>query len=129
MRLLLDTHTLLWLDTESRHIPIEIRNLIRDKANSVYVSAISAWELTIKARLGKLTEAEPLLESYFASLARYGFSELAFTSTHALAEKTLSHTHTDPFDRALIAQALTEGLSLVSSDPEIKKFSEVSVVW
>ena len=129
MRFFLDTHTFLWFDTKPQRVPVETRELIRDRDNQVYVSAISVWELSIKARLGKLTEAEPLLETYFASLARYGFSELTFTSTHALAEKNLSQTHTDPFDRALVAQALTEGLSLVSSDPEIKEFSEVSVVW
>lgn len=129
MRLLLDTHAFLWFDTEPQRIPVETRKLIRDRTNRVYVSAISAWELTIKVRLGKLAEAEPLLNTYLASLARYGFGELAFTSTHALAEKGLSQAHNDPFDRALVAQALTDGLNLVSNDPEVKKFNEISVIW
>ena len=129
MKLLLDTHTLLWFDTKPERIPVKILSLIRDKNNSVCVSAITAWELTIKARLSKLPEAEPLLTNYFANLARYGFSEITFTSTHALAEKGLSQAHKDPFDRALVAQALVEGFYLVSDDPEVKKFDEISVLW
>ena len=129
MRLLLDTHTFLWFDTKPQRIPVETRNLIRDRNNQAYVSSISAWELTIKVRIGKLLEAEPLLNTYFVSLARYGFNELTFTSTHALAERSLSQAHTDPFDRALVAQALTESVNLVSDDFKIKQFSEVPVIW
>lgn len=129
MTLLLDTHTLLWFDVAPSRIPEKTRDLISDEANEVYISAISAWELTIKARLGKLPEAEPLLKTYFASLARYGFRELTFTSTHGLAEQGLSQAHKDPFDRALVAQALTENLTLVSDDHEMKKFTEITTLW
>lgn len=129
MNLLLDTHALLWFDTEPTLIPAQTLSLIRDKNNQVYASAISAWELSIKVRLGKLSKAEPLLNNYPANLIRYGFIDLPFTSAHAITEKSLSQTHKDPFDRALIAQTLSEGLDLISNDPEVQKFKEIKVIW
>ena len=95
----------------------------------MYVSAVTAWELAIKYRLGKLPSAAPLLKNYHASLARYGFRELPFGSSHALAEQRLSSAHKDPFDRALVAQALLEDLQLVSNDPEVAGFTEIDVLW
>lgn len=129
MRLLLDTHTLFWLDTDPGRLPQNALSVIRDRQNQVYVSAITAWELTIKHRLGKLPGAAPLLANYHASLARYGFKELPFSSTHALAEQRLSSSHKDPFDRALVVQALLEDLQLVSNDPEVAGFIEIDVLW
>lgn len=129
MRLLLDTHTLLWLDTDVARLSSHAANLLRDRKNQVYVSAITAWELAIKNRLGKLPNATPLLNSYHASLARYGFIALPLTSDHALAERSLSYNHNDPFDRALVAQAVFEKLSLLSNDAKLAQFSEVKVVW
>ena len=129
MRLLLDTHTLLWLDTDLSRLSPRARSLLRDRKNQVYVSAITAWELSIKNRLGKLPSASSLLNSYHSSLARYGFLALPLTSDHALAERTLSADHKDPFDRALVAQAAHEKLSLLSNDPLLAQFSEVQAVW
>lgn len=129
MKLLLDTHTLFWLDTDPGRLSQNALGVVRDRQNQVYVSAITAWELAIKHRLGKLPSAAPLLENYHASLARYGFSELPFSSSHALAELGLSSPHKDPFDRALVAQALLEELQLVSNDPEIAGFVEIDVLW
>ena len=129
MRLLLDTHTLLWLDTDLTRLSPRAASLLRDRKNQVYVSAITAWELAIKNRLGKLPSATPLLNSYHSSLARYGFVALPLSSDHALAERSLSHDHKDPFDRALVAQAAHEKLSLLSNDPKLSQFSEVQVMW
>ena len=129
MRLLLDTHTLFWLDTDPGRLSAHATTLIQDRKNQVYVSAITAWELAIKNRLGKLPRAAPLLDNYYASLARYGFTELPLSSAHAIAERSLSHDHKDPFDRALVAQAVEEDLALLSHDPELVKFSEIQVVW
>lgn len=129
MRLLLDTHTLFWLDTDPGRLSSTALRVIRDRENQVYVSAVTAWELAIKHRLGKLPNAAPLLDSYHASLARYGFRELPFSSSHALAERSLSSPHKDPFDRALVVQALLEDLRLVSNDPEVAGFAEIKVLW
>lgn len=129
MRLLLDTHALLWFDADPARLSPRATRLLRDRNNQVYVSAITAWELAIKNRLGKLPLASPLLNSYHSSLARYGFVALPLSSDHALAERSLSHDYNDPFDRALVAQAAHEKLSLLSRDARLAQFSEVKVVW
>ena len=126
---LLDTHALLWFDTSPERLPERALALIRERERRVYVSAITAWELSIKHRLGKLPEAGPLLGAYHATLARYGFTELAFSSVHALKEGELQHLHKDPFDRALASQALTERLPILSKDEELGKFPGVTVLW
>jgi PIN domain nuclease of toxin-antitoxin system len=129
MRLLLDTHTLFWFDTEPNRLSQRALSTVRDRQNQVYISAVTAWELAIKHRLGKLPSAAPLLANYHASLARYGFRELSLSSTHALAERQLSSSHKDPFDRALVAQALLDDLHLVSNDPKVAGFVEIHVLW
>ena len=129
MRLLLDTHALLWFDADPTRLSPRATRLLRERNNQVYVSAITAWELAIKNRLGKLPLAAPLLSSYHSSLARYGFLTLPLSSDHALAERSLSVDHSDPFDRALIAQAAHEKLSLLSSDAKLTQSSEVQVIW
>ena len=126
---LLDTHALLWFDTSPERLPEEAAALIRDRKRRVYVSAVTAWELTIKHRLGKLPEAAPLFGAYHGTLARYGFTELVFSSVHALKEGELEHDHKDPFDRALAGQALTEELPILSRDPAFATFSGVTVLW
>ena len=126
---LLDTHTLFWLDTDPTRLSPRGLTVLKNKAYTIYVSSISAWELTIKHRLGKLPNAAPLLGSYHSSLARYSFTEISFSSYHALAEAGLSRNHKDPFDRALVAQALTEGLILITNDPLVQSFSEVKTLW
>ena len=126
---LLDTHTLFWLDTDPNRLSQKALGVLKDKNHTVYVSSINAWELTIKHRLGKLPNAAPLLNSYHSSLARYGFAELGFSSHHGLAEAGLSSSHKDPFDRALVAQALIENLTLITNDPLVQGFSEVKTLW
>ncbi len=129
MNLLLDTHVLLWLDTDPDRLSQTSLNLIQDTNNNIFISVITAWELSIKNRLGKLPSATPLLNSYHSSLSQYSFTELNLNSTHALAERTLSSDHKDPFDRALVAQAFIENLILISNDPFIQGFTEVKIIW
>lgn len=126
---LLDVHTLLWFDTGPKRLPHTVLSTLRQRERRVYVSSISAWELTIKYRIGKLPEAGPLLNTYYQTLTAYGFLELPFTTAHALKDRELSHSHKDPFGRALVAQALSEQLAIVSADPQLAAFSEVVVVW
>lgn len=127
--LLLDTHVLLWFDSAPERLPERILALIRDRNQRIYVSAISAWELTIKYRLGKLPEAKALLGSYYDSLHTYGFTELPFTGVHALKDRELDSLHKDPFGRALVAQALSEQFALVSRDPHVAAFPGVTIIW
>lgn len=127
--LLLDTHTLFWLDTEPERLTQRALARIGDRSTPVYVSAMTAWEIGIKFSLGKMPAAKPLLDRYHETLARYGFYELPFTSPHALLASRLLWSHKDPFDRALVAQALSEQLVLVSNDETLRSFAEVKVIW
>lgn len=111
MRLLLDTHVVLWWSQQSRHLKASVRKQIA-QADEVYVSAASAWEVSIKVSLGKLSVPGPLMEVVESS----GFSPLPVTFAHAEAVKGLPALHSDPFDRLLVAQAQVEGLHLVTSD-------------
>ncbi len=126
---LLDTHTLFWLDTDPKRLSASALAIIRNYDNLIFVSSISAWELNIKHRLGKLPSAAPLLDNYQSSLMSYGFKELSFSSKHALAERILSNSHKDPFDRALVAQAEVEKLSLISNDQKLRDFKELNIIW
>ena len=126
--LLLDTHTLIWYSVAPEWLPDRVLALVR-RSQTIYVSAMTAWELSIKFRLGRLPQTATLLENYHLRLAQYGFGELPFTGVHALRDRTLSRAHKDPFDRALVAQAVTEDLAIVSADSRLTAFPEVSVVW
>lgn len=127
--LLLDTHTLLWYSVSPERLPDEVLTLVRSRERTIYISSITAWELSIKFRLGKLPQAATLIEHYHLRLAQYGFKDLSFSSAHALKDLELSHTYKDPFGRALVAQAVSEQLAVVSVDPQLAAFSEVVVVW
>lgn len=124
MRLLLDTHILLWVLRDAPELTPACRAMIRH-AEAVFVSSVSIWEVAVKASIGKLS-TEPARLAQEAVNA--GFEPLAVAWTHALALNGLPAFHRDPFDRMLVAQALIEGLTLVTSDPEIPRYG-VSVVW
>jgi PIN domain nuclease of toxin-antitoxin system len=110
MRLLLDTHVLIWWD-EGRRLSPEARRAIRD-AEQVFVSAASAWEVAIKLALGRLRPTRTVEEAVGES----GFVELPVTFRHAARVASLPLVHRDPFDRLLVAQAEVEGLTLVTRD-------------
>jgi PIN domain nuclease of toxin-antitoxin system len=111
VRLLLDTHALLWwLADEDLTAPA--RDAIADPANLVVVSAASAWEISIKKALGKLTAPDDLEQQVQAG----GFTALPISIAHAIAAGRLARHHEDPFDRMLIAQAIAEGLTIVTRD-------------
>ena len=111
-RLLLDTHVLIWWLADDPSLGPRARSLIADERNEVYVSAATAWEISIKRALGKLDMAEdlgPILEEE-------GFEALPITFFHGEQAGRLPPHHRDPFDRVLIAQAQAEGLELVTND-------------
>ena len=118
MNLLLDTHVVLWVFANEPALSVEARAAIRDGRNQVYVSAATAWEISIKKALGKL-RAPP---SFLEALQRYRFTPLSITMEHALAVEALPHIHHDPFDWMLIAQATVERLTLVTRDRHIAKY-------
>lgn len=121
MRLLLDTHVVLWALAGSPRLSAAARQLI-EEADEVYVSAASIWEVAIKARLGKI-EADPqqLVDAIEAS----GFISLPVTAAHAAGVGALQPVHQDPFDRLLLAQALAEPLRLVTADAVLAGYSDV----
>src|SRR5437870_13618258 len=116
MRLLLDTHALLWWLDGDRRLSRRARTAVRNAENTVFVSAASAWEITTKARLGKLPGAADVAADVAGAVSSQGFSELEITVLHAQRAGGLPGAHRDPFDRMLIAQAHLEDLPVVSDD-------------
>ena len=129
MRLLLDTHALLWWWADDARLGIAARTAIADEGNEVLVNAASAWEIATKQGLGKLA-AQPADAGEFAALLRAdGFGHLAVTHRHAWQAGSLAVEHRDPFDRMLAAQAQLEGLVLVSVDPVFAGEFGQRVLW
>lgn len=120
MRLLLDTHIFLWAIEASPSLKAPARRAI-DSADQVYVSAASVWEIAIKSRLGKV-EADP--DDILAAIDQSGFLELPVRSVHAAAVSRLALHHRDPFDRLLVAQAVTEPLRLLTADAVLSRYSD-----
>lgn len=118
MNLLLDTHTLIWVFSNDPKLSAKARAAIIDPNNTVFVSAVTAWEIAIKKAIGKLKAPG----NYEEGLKRYRFTPLDITATHALAVEHLPTHHNDPFDRLLIAQAQLEKLTLVTRDQRFKAY-------
>lgn len=116
MRFLIDTHVLIWLLRESHRLTPRVREVLRSTDTTMFVSSITGYELAQKFRQGKLPEAGALLSSYNETLTRLHAEELDVSSRHALLAGSLPGAHRDPFDRILVAQAVIEGMPLVSSD-------------
>ena len=117
-RLLLDTHVLLWALEDSQALSVDARQSIADTRNEVFVSAVSIWEMAIKRSLGKLRAPDNLADT----VQEAGFAALPITLAHAEQAGMLPPHHRDPFDRMLVAQALAEGLVLVTDDALIPKY-------
>ncbi|MDZ7592427.1 MAG: type II toxin-antitoxin system VapC family toxin [Rubrivivax sp.] len=124
MKLLLDTHILLWVMRDARELSAAARGCI-ERADEVYVSSVSLWESAIKAATGKLPLAPAALE---AGALRAGFIPLPVTWAHALAVDALPMLHRDPFDRMLVAQAVSEPLQLLTHDATLKRYSPLVTV-
>jgi PIN domain nuclease of toxin-antitoxin system len=122
MNLLLDTLALLWWKQGSRRLGPRARHAIERDAATVRVSAVSAWEIVVKSRSGRLRLAEPLHTWMPEGLQRDGFLMLSITVEHAVAVGSLPDHHDDPFDRLLIAQARHEGLTVVTSDAAFEEY-------
>ena len=122
MRLLLDTHAFIWWIAGSERLPQSARSAISDEANEKFVSAASAWEITTKYRLGKLLSVAAVALDVSGAIASQGFDELLITVDEGAHAGSLPGPHRDPFDRMLIAQALSGNLVLVSNEPLFDQF-------
>ena len=121
MRLLLDTHLLLWAARPSPQLSSRARRLINDPDNELVVSAASLWEIAIKSALRRpnFRLDAPLFRR---NLLNNGYDEMAVTGEHAVAVANLPLLHRDPFDRILIAQSIVEGITLLTSDPRVAQY-------
>ncbi len=122
MRVLLDTHALLWAAFRKDLLSARARKIIQSSTNEILVSAASAWEIATKYRLGKLPHAQVLAEDFIVKVTSAGYVLLSISAEHALRAGRLPADHKDPFDRMLAAQAIHEDLPLISNDQELDVF-------
>jgi len=121
MKVLLDTHMLLWAAGGLPELPLAAKKMIEDPTNEVFFSAASLWEISIKHSLGRAdfqVDPQVLRRALFDN----GYQEIVVTSLHAAATATLPPIHKDPFDRMLVAQAIAEGITLLTCDSEVAQY-------
>lgn len=128
VRLLLDTHTFLWWVFADAKLSRRAREAILDEENEAIVSAVTAWEIATKHRIGKLPEASVVANDIAGAIAGEGFAELPLSVAHAQRAGRLGGTHKDPFDRMLAAQAMLENLTLVSNDRAFEQYA-IERLW
>jgi PIN domain nuclease of toxin-antitoxin system len=128
MKLLLDTHALIWWLAGNDALSHKAQTAIGDESNSVFVSAASAMEISTKFRIGKLPEATILARNFESILTDQSFVEMAITVRHARVAGEMNITHKDPFDRILIAQAQVEDMVLISNKALFDSFA-VQRLW
>ena len=128
MPLLLDTHALIWWLAGDTALSVTARQAILNSPGEVFVSAATAWEVTTKNRIGKLPNATLLAVDVAAAVASQGFRELSISVHHGQSAGALPGIHKDPFDRILVAQAMIEGMNLVSNDAMLRAYG-VSLLW
>lgn len=128
MNLLLDTHVFIWWDDEYVRLPESLRVTLRDPQHTMYLSLVSIWEMQIKLQLGKLKFTLPLQQKIRDNQTRNGLQLLPISERHLYALEELPHHHRDPFDRLLIAQARSQNFTLVTHDPNIRRY-DVKTLW
>ena len=128
MRVLLDTHSFLWWVTDDPRLSPRARETMSDGENQLFFSAASAWEIAIKARLGRLTIQKPIESFVPAQLAENAIEGLPIGLSHALHVYSLPDHHGDPFDRMLVAQSQLESMPILTGDPLIALYA-VETIW
>ncbi|MEM6275224.1 MAG: type II toxin-antitoxin system VapC family toxin [Myxococcota bacterium] len=122
MKFLLDTHAWLWWQIDPDRLSPVSRSSIENASSEIFLSVASTWEMTVKVASGKLRVPEPLKTMVALSLAQDGFKELPIENMHCFVLDELPMHHGDPFDRILVAQAISEGLTLISRDRQIAQY-------
>jgi len=125
VKILLDTHVLVWALSDPGKLPTALRGTIEAPSNIIYASAASVWEIAIKAALGKIDFPA---DDISRAIAESGFLELPVTIVHASAVRALPQHHRDPFDRMLAVQSAMEKLTLVSRDPVFSLYG-ITTIW
>jgi PIN domain nuclease of toxin-antitoxin system len=128
MRILFDSHALVWFLAGDARFSRRARAEAEAEDATICVSAVTAWEVTNKVRIGKWPEAAVLAESFLETVAQYGFEPLPISLPHARLAGLLPSPHRDPFGRMLAAQAQVEGIPLVTADPVFRALG-VRVLW
>jgi PIN domain nuclease of toxin-antitoxin system len=128
VKLLLDTHALIWWFLDDSRLSSKINQLIEDPSVTVHVSGATAWEIATKYRIGKLQEAAAIVADFPALIVRCHFVPLPVTIEHGHRAGLLPVEHKDPFDRMLAAQAIIEDMGLVTADPAMAGFG-ARLVW
>lgn len=128
MRYLLDTHTLVWWLLDDVRLSHKARAAIADADNEIFASAVSAFEVTTKHRLGKWPEAQPICADFIKLITNERFGLLSIQTPHALQAGRLAGEHKDPFDRLLAAQSILDDLVIVSADSAFNIFG-VQRLW
>ena len=128
MRYLLDTHALFWWGYFPELLPPRVREIIGDPDVRVFASAVSAYEMSYKHHRGRWPEVQPLVSAFEEVVAAEGFDLLPLSAVHAIRAGSYGTEHRDPFDRMLAAQAVVEGLTLVSRDRWLRGMG-AEVVW
>ena len=128
MKLLLDTHAALWLINEYEKLSSKVASMLTDEANELYISIISAWEIAIKASIGKLSEFDGGSKAFLAQIDNMPINIITVLPEHIGIVETLPFHHRDPFDRLIIATAKAESMAILTSDENIQKY-DVSCIW
>lgn len=128
MKLLLDTQVFLWIATDSARLPRDLRTVLREPSNDLYLSVVSSWEIAVKARSGKLVLPMPVWAFLLESRERLSIQTLSIQETAVAHVAKLPDLHRDPFDRMLVCQAIEHGLTIVTSDTQIHRYP-VKTLW
>src|SRR5882757_3916142 len=128
MKILLDTHALLWATLSVRSLSKRAATIIANPSNDIFVSAASAWEIATKVRLGKFEEARHFEREFLAKVDEAGYTILPIEAAHALRAGRLPGDHRDPFDRMIAAQALAEDIPILSIDVKLDSFG-IARIW
>lgn len=129
MRVLLDTHVMLWAVGSPNELSADAVAILNDITTEILVSSVTALEIATKHRLGKLSIATPLLAAYDAQLSRLRATDLPLTTSHGLYAGQLVWEHKDPFDRALAAQSMIESVPLITKDAAFATLPGIRTIW
>jgi len=128
VRVLLDTHTLLWWLNKSELLSVSARKTIAHSNNEILVSSVCAWEVATKVKLGRLPGGVELAQDFYGYIKRARFEQLPITIEHAVRAGLLPGLHKDPFDRMLVAQSQAENVPIVSNDEQFDLY-HVRRIW